>query len=109
MAATREATMGAIPRARATTPCAMTEPNWAMAIAALPAMRTINQVLERTRIRCLVGRRGGESRGIGAALLAGLLLAALSLLRRETPRLLPWLILLATGVALAWLLLNKPG
>jgi hypothetical protein len=46
--------------------------------------------------------------GIGAALLAGLLLAVLSLLRRETPRLLPWLILLATGIALAWLLLNKP-
>ena len=47
--------------------------------------------------------------GMCVALLAGLLLAVLSLLRRETPRLLSWLILLAAGSALAWLLLNKPG
>jgi hypothetical protein len=47
--------------------------------------------------------------GIGVALVTGVVLAVLSLLRREAPCLLSWLVLLATGIALVWLLLNKPG
>ena len=47
--------------------------------------------------------------GSGIALLSAAVLAILSVLRRESLRLLSGLILLATGIALAWLLLNKPG
>jgi hypothetical protein len=47
--------------------------------------------------------------GICSALLAGLVLAALSLLRRESPRLLSAVMLLISGIALAWLFLHVPG
>ena len=47
--------------------------------------------------------------GIGVALLSGLVLAVLSLLRREVPRLLAVMLLLLAGIALTWLFLSKPG
>lgn len=47
--------------------------------------------------------------GIGVVLLAGGLLGILSLLRRESPRLLSIAILLANGISLVWLFLSVPG
>jgi uncharacterized membrane protein len=43
------------------------------------------------------------------SLLAGVVLAILSLLRREAPRLLPVTVLLVASIALVWLFLHKPG
>ena len=47
--------------------------------------------------------------GLCVSLLAGVVLAILSLLRREAPRLLPVMVLLVASIALVWLFLHKPG
>ena len=46
---------------------------------------------------------------ISASLLAGVVLAILSLLCREAPRLLPVMVLTLASIALVWLFLQKPG
>lgn len=47
--------------------------------------------------------------GIGITLLAGVLLGILSLLRRESPRTLSLVTLVAAGVASVWVLWHMPG
>jgi len=78
-------------------------------VLAIPAGRFAARWFAPTEDLLGYGGLAGAIAGIGAALLAGLLLAVLSLLRREVPRLLALMLLLVAGIALVWLLLNKPG